>query len=85
MGMNDEGFTRNLDAAGNRIVRFSNGNVSFYVYNISDTETSNKLGIALIPNLKISHMCSDLINDNPVKFNCVFNDKFKKWVPINPI
>jgi hypothetical protein len=55
------------------------------VYNISDTETSDKLGIALIPNLKISHMCSELINDNPVKFNCVFNDKFKKWVPINPI
>jgi hypothetical protein len=29
MDMNDEGFTRDLDAAGNRVVRFSNGNVSF--------------------------------------------------------
>ncbi len=25
----DEGFTRDLDAAGNRVVRFSNGSVSF--------------------------------------------------------
>ena len=25
----DEGFTRDLDAAGNRVVRFSNGHVSF--------------------------------------------------------
>ena len=55
------------------------------VYNISETEISDKIGIALIPNLKISHMCSELINDIPVKFNCVFNDKFKKWVPINPV
>ncbi len=27
--MNDEGFTRDLDAAGNRVVRFANGHVSF--------------------------------------------------------
>ena len=25
----DEGFTRDLDAAGNRVVRFSNGSISF--------------------------------------------------------
>jgi hypothetical protein len=55
------------------------------VYNISETISSEKMGIALIPNLKISHMCSDLVNDTPVRFNCVFNDKFKKWVPINPV
>jgi hypothetical protein len=29
MDMNDEGFTRDLDAAGNRVVRFANGHVSF--------------------------------------------------------
>ena len=29
MDMDDEGFTRDLDAAGNRVVRFSNGHVSF--------------------------------------------------------
>ena len=27
--MNDEGFSRDLDAAGNRVVRFSNEHVSF--------------------------------------------------------
>ncbi len=55
------------------------------VYNVYENIMIDKLGIALIPNLKISHMCSELINDKPVQFNCVFNDKFKKWVPINPI
>ena len=29
IGQDDEGFTRDLDAAGNRVVRFSNGSVSF--------------------------------------------------------
>ena len=29
IGIDDEGFTRDLDAAGNRVVRFSNGHVSF--------------------------------------------------------
>ena len=29
MDMDDEGFTRDLDAAGNRVIRFSNGHVSF--------------------------------------------------------
>jgi hypothetical protein len=29
IGIDDEGFTRDLDAAGNRVVRFANGNVSF--------------------------------------------------------
>jgi hypothetical protein len=55
------------------------------VYNVYENITTDKIGIALIPNLKISHMCSELINDTPILFNCVFNDKFKKWVPINPI
>jgi hypothetical protein len=29
INQDDEGFTRDLDAAGNRVVRFSNGSVSF--------------------------------------------------------
>jgi hypothetical protein len=52
------------------------------VYYISDTEISDKLGIALIPNLKTSYMCDELINDKPVQFNCIFSNKFKKWIPI---
>ena len=37
----DEGFTRDLDAAGNRVVRFSNGHVSFN----SNNKTQNGMFI----------------------------------------
>lgn len=53
------------------------------VFDIFDN--TEKLGIALIPNLKISHMCSELINDKPIKFKCIYCNKFKKWIPLNPI
>ena len=53
------------------------------VYDISENENSNKLGIALIPNLKISYMCDNLINDKSLQFNCIFSPKFKKWIPIS--
>jgi hypothetical protein len=53
------------------------------VYDIFDN--TEKLGIALIPNLRISHMCSELITDKPIKFKCVYCNKFKKWIPLNPI
>jgi hypothetical protein len=58
------------------------------VYNIYNNinelpNETNKLGIALIPNLKISHMCNSLIkNFDPIKFKCCFSEKFKKWIPI---
>ena len=44
-----------------------------------------KISIALIPNLKISYMCDNLINDKPIQFNCIYSLKFKKWIPILPI
>jgi len=53
------------------------------VYDIFDN--TEKLGIALIPNLRISHMCSELITDKPIKFKCIYCNKFKKWIPLNPI
>jgi hypothetical protein len=53
------------------------------VYDISEKENGEKEGIALIPNLKISQMCDDVINDTPIRFNCVFCNKFKKWIPLN--
>ena len=28
-------------------------------------------------------MCDDIINDKAVKFNCIFSNKFKKWIPVN--
>jgi hypothetical protein len=55
------------------------------VYDLSETENGGKLGIALIPNLKISQMCDDIIKDDPVKFNCIFSTRFKKWIPLNLI
>jgi hypothetical protein len=53
------------------------------VYNISEKENGDKESIALIPNLKISQMCDELIGDKPCKFNCIFSTKFKKWIPLN--
>ena len=53
------------------------------VYDISENENGDKEGIALIPNLKTSQLCDDIINDKPVKFNCIFSMKFKKWIPLN--
>lgn len=55
------------------------------VYDIAEKENGEKQGIAMIPNLKISHMCDELIGDKPCKFNCIFSNKFKKWIPINII
>ena len=53
------------------------------VYNINENLDTEKLGIALIPNLKISHLCNDYIKDEPVKFNCIFSNQFKKWIPLS--
>jgi len=53
------------------------------VYDISEKENGDKEGIALIPNLKTSQMCDDLIGEKPVKFNCIFSNKFKKWIPVS--
>ena len=54
------------------------------VYNLSEKEDSERLGIAHIPNIKISHMCNEKMKDTkPVKFNCVYHTKFKKWIPVS--
>jgi hypothetical protein len=53
------------------------------VYDISTMEHGDKIGIAMIPNLKTSQMCDNLINDVPRQFNCVYSNKFKKWIPLN--
>jgi hypothetical protein len=55
------------------------------VYDIAEKENGDKEGIALIPNLKTSQMCDDIIGDKPVKFNCTFSNKFKKWIPLNVV
>lgn len=53
------------------------------VYNIYEKINSDKLGIAAIPNLKISLFCQKEISNEPVQFLCIFNKKFKKWIPLN--
>ena len=55
------------------------------VYDIAEKENGDKEGIALIPNLKTSQMCDNLVSEKPVKFNCIFSNKFKKWMPITII
>lgn len=56
------------------------------VYNVYTINGSEKLGIAHIPNLRISSMCNEIFENNTKsKFNCVFNDRFKKWIPLNLI
>lgn len=52
------------------------------VYDIAENANGEKLGIALVPNLKISQMCDELVGDKPCKFNCIFSNKFKKWIPL---
>jgi hypothetical protein len=54
------------------------------VYDVMEKENKDIVGIALIPNLKTSHMCEELIQDKPVKFKCIYSNKFKKWLPLNP-
>ena len=53
------------------------------VYNIYEDKEDKKLGIAHIPNLKISHLCeSELKNNVSKRFLCRYNKNFKKWMPI---
>ena len=54
------------------------------VFNVFEREGDPKLGIAHIPNLKISHMCKNSLDDGEAKrFTCRYDKNFKKWIPIN--
>ena len=53
------------------------------VYNVFEDLEQDKLGIAHIPNIKISHMCKNIVSSEPVKFNCKYDKNFKKWIPVN--
>jgi phage pi2 protein 07 len=52
------------------------------VYDVFDDE--EKLGIAHIPNMKISLYCAENIIDKKL-FTCVYNNDFKKWIPLNVV
>ena len=49
------------------------------VYEVIDED--EKIGIAHIPNYKISKMCRENIK-NRTLVKCCYNDKFKKWIPL---
>jgi len=52
------------------------------VYNLYDKKDQPKIGIAHIPNIKISHYCLKNIGKEFVQINCVYCNKFQKWIPI---
>jgi hypothetical protein len=49
------------------------------VYEVIDED--EKIGIAHIPNYKISKMCRENIKNKSL-VKCCYNDKFKKWIPL---
>ena len=55
------------------------------VYNLYEKKENPKIGIAHIPNLKISHYCLKNIGTEMIQCNCVFSNKFQKWIPLNII
>lgn len=55
------------------------------VYELYNKKDEPKLGIAHIPNLKISQYCANNINTPFTKVNCVYNQEFDKWIPLNII
>ncbi len=56
------------------------------VYNLYENNDNNKdkLGIAHIPNYKVSTYCRENIKDK-VKCLCIFYKQFNKWIPLNII
>ena len=72
--LNSDNFLNDVPNYLNKFF-FKYGNDIFF-------DNDNKLGIASIPSLKISHMCDELIQTEPVKFHCTYCNKFKKWIPI---
>lgn len=53
------------------------------VYNLYEKKGQPKIGIAHIPNLKISHYCLKNITNEIVQCTCVYSNKFHKWIPLN--
>ncbi len=62
------------------------------IYNIYDNHnilTSNKIGIAFIGSIQNSNMMRNIFKDKSttltIKFKCIYNEKFKKYQPIEQI
>jgi hypothetical protein len=52
------------------------------VFNVYDNNEDTKLGIAHIPNLKVSNYCRENITEKK-KCLCCFSKQFNKWIPLN--
>ena len=52
----------------------------YYVYD--DNDNNNKLGIAHIPNYKVSTYCRENITEKK-KCLCIYYKQFNKWIPLN--
>ena len=57
-----------------------------YELYLKDEDNLVKKGIALVQTTKLSHKLFSFFKDkdqlSEVKVECVYNDNFKKWVPI---
>jgi len=53
------------------------------VYNVYNIEDKERIGIAHIPNFKISRTCQDNVTNNYTMCECVYYNKFKKWIPLS--
>lgn len=51
------------------------------VYNVYENNSCDKLGIAHIPNMKISHYCNNNIKDKALCV-CIYHTNFNKWIPL---
>lgn len=54
------------------------------VYNLYQND--ERIGIAHIPNMKTSFYCRDVFKGKEKEyFNCIYNNDFKKWIPLNTV
>ena len=53
------------------------------VYNVYKIKDKKRIGIAHIPNFKISRTCQEKVTDEYTMCDCVYYNKFKKWIPLS--
>jgi hypothetical protein len=52
------------------------------VYRLYEMNTNNMMDIAIIPNMKVSHMCNEIFkNKEKTNMRCTYFTRFKKWMP----
>ena len=79
--VNNNNMCKIVDKSAGVYFADDNGYINRENYNIDKNFQSIKSKISL----KISQMCDSIIKDSPVLFNCIYSNKFKKWIPLNII